>query len=270
MESNILALALKGNSETSAQTSVTIESKDAKTVLYVTEVDKNGTPVEGKAGFRYSVKVDGSKAEVTAGKEASVVITNASLNRGYYEYGELIVTKKLLGADGKPKNSDEVFYAGIFDDPEYTTLSDHAEYNILELALNGNSEVSQTVQVGIDTVDSTTTLYVTEVDENGNPVKGAAGFAYEVGVDSTKVEMTAERSESAVVITNKEITETETETETKKQTESETQKTTKPTGDVKTGDDTPIGSYAGLMAVAFAAFALLLVSEQKRRKTGRR
>ena len=91
------------------------------------------------------------------------------------------------------------------------------------------------------------------------PCAGAAGFKYEVSVDQTKVDLTAERSKAVVVITNKEVPETE----------SETQPTTKPTKGVKTGDDTPIGGYAGLMAIAFAAFALLVVSEQKRRKSGR-
>ena len=176
-----------------------------------------------------------------------------------YQHGELTVTKKLLGADGKPKNSNGVFYAGIFDDPEYTTLSDQVEYNVLELDLNGNAEASAMTKVDIAKKDSTVTLYVTEVDEEGNPIAGAAGFKYEVSVDQTKVDLTAERSKAVVVITNKEVPETE----------SETQPTTKPTKGVKTGDDTPIGGYAGLMAIAFAAFALLVVSEQKRRKSGR-
>ena len=125
--------------------------------------------------------------------------------------------------------------------------------------LNGNAEASAMTKVDIAKKDSTVTLYVTEVDEEGNPIAGAAGFKYEVSVDQTKVDLTAERSKAVVVITNKEVPETE----------SETQPTTKPTKGVKTGDDTPIGGYAGLMAIAFAAFALLVVSEQKRRKSGR-
>ena len=41
--------------------------------------------------------------------------------------------------------------------------------------------------VQIESLDSVTTLYVTEVDEDGNPVKGAPGFAYEVSADKTEV-----------------------------------------------------------------------------------
>ena len=261
VEENILTLALNGASEVTAQTKVKVDSADSVTTLYVTEVDADGNPVKKMAGFKYGVSVDKEEVEIAAGRDASVIITNVELPHNPYQHGELTVTKKLLGADGKPKNSNGVFYAGIFDDPEYTTLSDKVEYNILELDLNGNAEASAMTKVDIAEKDSTVTLYVTEVDEEGNPIAGAAGFKYEVSVDQTKVDLTAERSKAVVVITNKEVPETETE--------SETQPTTKPTKGVKTGDDTPIGGYAGLMAIAFAAFALLVVSEQKRRKSGR-
>ena len=261
VEENILTLALNGASEVTAQTKVKVDSADSVTTLYVTEVDADGNPVKKMAGFKYGVSVDKEEVEIAAGRGASVIITNVELPHNPYQHGELTVTKKLLGADGKPKNSNGVFYAGIFDDPEYTTLSDKAEYNILELDLNGNAEASAMTKVDIAEKDSTVTLYVTEVDEEGNPIAGAAGFKYEVSVDQTKVDLTVERSKAVVVITNKEVPETETE--------SETQPTTKPTKGVKTGDDTPIGGYAGLMAIAFAAFALLVVSEQKRRKSGR-
>ena len=259
VEENILTLALNGASEVTAQTKVKVDSADSVTTLYVTEVDVDGNPVKEMAGFKYGVSVDKEEVEIAAGREASVIITNVELPHNPYQHGELTVTKKLLGADGKPKNSNGVFYAGIFDDPEYTTLSDKVEYNVLELDLNGNAEASAMTKVDIARKDSTVTLYVTEVDEEGNPIAGAAGFKYEVSVDQTKVDLTAERSKAVVVITNKEVPETE----------SETQPTTKPTKGVKTGDDTPIGDYAGLMAIAFAAFALLVVSEQKRRKSGR-
>ena len=255
VEENILTLALNGASEVTAQTKVKVDSADSVTTLYVTEVDVDGNPVKGMAGFKYGVSVDKEEVEIAAGREASVIITNVELPHNPYQHGELTVTKKLLGADGKPKNSNGVFYAGIFDDPEYTTLSDKVEYNVLELDLNGNAEASAMTKVDIAKKDSTVTLYVTEVDEEGNPIAGAAGFKYEVSVDQTKVDLTAERSKAVVVITNKEVPETESETQ--------------PTKGVKTGDDTPIGGYAGLMAIAFAAFALLVVSEQKRRKSGR-
>ena len=255
VEENILTLALNGASEVTAQTKVKVDSADSVTTLYVTEVDVDGNPVKGMAGFKYGVSVDKEEVEIAAGREASVIITNVELPHNPYQHGELTVTKKLLGADGKPKNSNGVFYAGIFDDPEYTTLSDKVEYNVLELDLNGNAEASAMTKVDIAKKNSTVTLYVTEVDEEGNPIAGAAGFKYEVSVDQTKVDLTAERSKAVVVITNKEVPETESETQ--------------PTKGVKTGDDTPIGGYAGLMAIAFAAFALLVVSEQKRRKSGR-
>lgn len=55
---------------------------------------------------------------------------------------KLTITKKLLGTDGKAKNGDGKFYAGIFMDKDHTELADSntVSANIVELDLNDVSE----------------------------------------------------------------------------------------------------------------------------------
>lgn len=172
------------------------------------------------------------------------------LPEGFYMEGDLTITKKLLGSDGKAKKSDEVFYAGIFADKAHTVLSDQVSQNIVELALNGASEVSETVQAAI-TKGSALTLYVTEVDENGKPVAGSADFEYTVTVDKTSVTVDESHLEASVTITNREQeAETESETETAKS--------------VKTGDDTNLTLYLTLLMVSVLLMIFLLVFRKRR------
>ena len=175
----------------------------------------------------------------------------ATIPDGFYKEGILTITKKLLGSDKKAKNSNEVFYAGIFSDAAYTQLSGDVSENIVALDLAGGSEAEAEVFVAIAPGGSQT-LYVTEVDANGKPVAGAAGFKYTVQVDKTSVTLSEANAEAHVTITN-----TETETET----ESETKKTTS----VKTGDDTPIAPYMALMLASMAMLAAEFICRRKRR-----
>lgn len=187
----------------------------------------------------------------------------------FYIAGELTVTKKLLGADGRAKNGDGVFYAGIFADKEFTTLSGQVSENILTLDLTGGSSASAAVEVTIaDGVSQT--LYVTEVDQNGNPVIGSSGFEYEVSVDHTSVTVTRDNLDVSVTITNRETEAEESETEESETEEIETEKeseSTKTVNNVKnvqTGDDTPIVQYVIILLIAAMAIGFLVFRHRGR------
>ncbi|MFR7718370.1 MAG: Cna B-type domain-containing protein, partial [Lachnospiraceae bacterium] len=174
---------------------VTFDNLEAGRTYYAGECDADGNVMYSgvlEDGTVYTPVFTGTNGQVVTvekGENKVVYLDNQlqSWPHNFYAKGTLTVTKKLLGADGEAKDSDEVFYAGIFDDPEYTTLSERVEYNLLELDMSGGSETSMSTNVQIESLDSVTTLYVTEVDEDGNPVKGAPGFAYEVSADKTEV-----------------------------------------------------------------------------------
>lgn len=66
---------------------------------------------------------------------------------GFYKEGVLSITKLFKDKTGKAKNSDETFYAGIFDDEECTKLSENVAQNIIPLNLNGSSSVTAQIKV---------------------------------------------------------------------------------------------------------------------------
>ena len=237
---------------------VTFTNVEIGRTYYVGECDANGVNfvsgvMAGNVAYA-AIFANGNKATVTeTDGTATVYFENqfATIPDGFYKEGILTITKKLLGSDKKAKNSNEVFYAGIFYDAAYTQLSGDVSENIVALDLAGGSEAEAEVFVAIAPGGSQT-LYVTEVDANGKPVAGVAGFKYTVQVDKTSVTLSEANTEAHVTITN-----TETETET----ESETKKTTS----VKTGDDTPIAPYMALMFASMAMLAAEFICRRKRR-----
>ena len=123
------------------------------------------------------------------GAKSSITFENQFQRNGRMDstkIATLNVTKKLLGADGNALESDEIFYAGIFDDKECTTLSTRTEKNILTLDLAGGSTVSESTQAVV-IPDESFTLYVAETDAEGNLVGGTDGFRYAVTVENGNV-----------------------------------------------------------------------------------
>jgi cobalamin biosynthesis Mg chelatase CobN len=177
----------------------------------------------------------------------------------FYWQGEVVVTKKLVDADGNAAASDETFYAGIFSDPQFTILSDQVSSNILELSLNGTSEASATV-TAIIPESGTLRLYVTEVDASGTPVSSDADFEYAVSIDGSNVKLSEQNTSAVVTITNQQPADTETtDAPEQKQTTGTT------TTAVKTGDDTPMELYLILLAVSAVILVTAIVIRRRRK-----
>jgi pilin isopeptide linkage protein len=259
---------------------------------YLSETDENGTAIAQGTLLTGEIYVadytDGQKFTAQKDEAAELSFNNEffTLPSGFYLEGELTITKKYYGADGEAKDSDEVFYAGIYEDPDFTQPAENVSENVVALSLNGASEASTVVRVSMPD-SGTTTLYVTEVDETGTPVANAEDFQYTVSVDNPEVTLTTTEFAAEVVITNTELTPDETETEpeepdselttepeTEPETEPKTTLTTEPkttpatesetTKSVKTGDETPIETYVILLAAS--AVILLIAEERKRRR----
>ena len=220
---------------------------------------------------------DGNKTTVKEANGTTTVYFDnvfSSLPDGFYKQGKLTITKKLLGADGNAKKSNNVFYAGIFDDADYTQLSTQVSQNIVKLDLAGGSEVSQVIKIGLDE-SKAVTLYVTETDSNGKPVAGTSGFAYKVSVDGSTVTIDEANENANVTITN---TENPTTTTTKTTTEesgnqsesgssASSHSMSSSTKAPKTGDDTPIAMY---VIILIAAAALIVFGFEKRRRKNKK
>ena len=257
--------------QNAASGQATFDNLEIGRTYYVGECDADGNVIysgEVTGGTTYQARFTGTNGNTVVTREGEDIIVALDNqleiwpDDGFYTEGKLTVTKRLLNADGTAADSDEVFYAGIFADPEYTTLFDGAESNILTLDLAGGSEATASTQIVLPDLDSVVTLYVTEVDADGTPVAGAAGFVYEVDVDQTSVTLDTEHSEASVVITNTipEEEEEESESETEIETETETERETTP----RTGDDTPVMPLVSTLAVSGLAVLLLLVYKRRR------
>ncbi|MDO4647360.1 MAG: FctA domain-containing protein [Eubacteriales bacterium] len=259
--------------DSSAET-VTFENLEIGHTYYVQEVSESGElmPVGVIDNTAYTAEFDVSnEAEVTEEND-HVIIAFANqfteIPGEAYHKGKLNISKTVLGADGTAKPSDETFYAGIFADPEYTTLSDLVDQNIVALQMNGNSSVTAQVTAELHPGEGYH-FYITETDANGVPVENDATFAYEVEVVGAEQELViGETEEVSVSITNKEVevtvtpTPTETVTITPAPSGTVTPTPTTPNG-VKTGDDTPISFFMYLMLSALAMIVAVIIKKRR-------
>lgn len=283
--SEVKEIVFKNNSVSSVKfTDLEVNQK-----YYVAECDAEGKAQTKGAladGTVYQARFnDGNSVTVTEPNGTQTVyFDNVFVKKpdGFYEEGNLTITKKLVGADGNAKKGNETFYAGIFADENHTILSDKVSQNIVPLKLNDTSEVSSVIKVGLED-NETTTLYIAETDVNGKPVAGTSDFAYKVSVSATSVVFDSVNTAATVVITNTEPEKEKTteEKEEKEEPEKETtQKTTTSqktsqgssaqtksvtysTTSPKTGDDTPIALYVVLL---LAAAAVILTGIKKYNK----
>jgi hypothetical protein len=265
---------------------VTFDELLPDTVYYLGEADENGFKlvsgeIDGVIFYTDFIQGQAVTASTQEGA-ASLTFNNdfVTIPQHFYREGELTITKKLVDASGNAANASETFYAGIFADPQFKTLSDQVVTNIVALPLNGTSQASATVKAVLPE-SGTLNLYVTEVDANGTPVSQSTGFPYEVTVSGSEISLDVNNPSAAVTITNKgQQPQTTATTETTKATESEsesesetvqstaagsTEQTNAATTSVKTGDDTPMELYLILLA-ASAAIILLVITERRRRR----
>ena len=262
--SDVKALEFKNASSST----VTFTNLDLGRTYYVSETDVTGKAIDSgmtpdekvyvpvyPQGQAITVTEDGAKSSITFENQFS------EWPDGFYKIATLNVTKKLLGADGNALESDEIFYAGIFDDKECTTLSTRTEKNILTLDLAGGSTVSESTQAVV-IPDESFTLYVAETDAEGNLVGGTDGFRYAVTVENGNVLFDENNLNAEVTIINQKQPEA-TPTVTPEETITPTPTPGTSTG-VKTGDDTPIGFYMALFFVA--ALAIEETTRRRRKK----
>ena len=262
--SDVKALEFKNASSST----VTFTNLDLGRTYYVSETDVTGKAIDSgmtpdekvyvpvyPQGQAITVTEDGAKSSITFENQFS------EWPDGFYKIATLNVTKKLLGAEGNALESDEIFYAGIFDDKECTTLSTRTEKNILTLDLAGGSTVSESTQAVV-IPDESFTLYVVETDAEGNLVGGTDGFRYAVTVENGNVLFDENNLNAEVTIINQEQPEA-TPTVTPEETITPTPTPGTTTG-VKTGDDTPIGFYMALLFVA--ALAIEETTRRRRKK----
>ena len=260
MVSEIKAVEFKNASSSTVE----FTGLDVGRTYYVSEVDQEGEIISAGVvnDVIFTAEFENGNEAVVSEEGGRTIVTFDNefmeIPDGFYKEAEITITKVLLGKDGEVKNSDQVFYAGIFDDPNFENLSQNVEANIIALDLAGGSSVSETITVGVLPGESYE-LYITEVDENGVPVSRDAVYKYIVSQDTEQVVLSEESLRASVTITNKEK-EVAAPTPTITPTPQPEQKT-----GVKTGDDTPIDVYVMLLGAAI--LAVFAVVRKRREET---
>ena len=199
----ILPIVLNGESEGSVTAFVPLGEEGSDVTYYVREVDANGKVINNDSGFDYNVNVSPSSVTVNKDTKGNVTITNSFGDIGYYYDGQLTINKKVLGANGKAKKVQDVFYAGVYTDKGCKKPLKDEDGNdlIVPLVLADESSTSTTVTAPLGEKGKSVTYYVKEVDENGKDVKNSKTFEYKVSIDKTSVSVSAQGG--STTITNK-------------------------------------------------------------------
>ena len=111
------------------------------------------------------------------------------------------ITKKVQNSSGAATNVNATFYAAVFTDPQFTNRFG----DVVELKLNGTSQVTVSVTVEAPADGSSRSYYVTETDKNGNVITGGESFGYQIGIEGSMVTVSGSAPTGSVTITNKQI-----------------------------------------------------------------
>ena len=239
---------------------------------YVFELDENGNPmaandtieVESGKTFYYNVtdeNGDESNEAVISQEDSTETVSYVN---NYYYYipdgrslrGYISIKKKVL-VDGIESTVPDTFYAGIFK-----TEEDGTRTLVDKVQLKQNGSVSVEVSFEADTEPDSVTYTVMETDKDGKPVDKSS-FPYEVSGEEDIVLNKNENYKNEMEITNSLTTKPDPSVTPSQRTTTtpapgnnytpgggnnpggSTQRTS-----VKTGDDTPVGVWVGLLAAA--------------------
>ena len=246
------------------------ESKDFEVQYEVKEEDRlSGIVTNIATATVEKTNPEDPDVPVTPGQKEDLI--DPEIPDGFYYVHKIKITKNVVDADGNAKNSNATFYAGIFTDADFTTLATNVSQNIVPLEMAGGSETSAEVELSILKTESAT-IYITEVDAEGNPVDYDENFAYDVSIDNEEITLDAENQNATVTIVNAEI-EPEQVTPTPTQDENDATPTPAPEDKgtqkkgVKTGDDTPIGQFGFLLMCSVACVTLIIGKRKKEKRS---
>lgn len=235
-------------------------------------MDENGNPiaenntieVESGKTFYYNVtNENGDESNEAVISQEDSTETVSYVNNYYYYIpdgrslrGYISIKKKVL-VDGIESTVPDTFYAGIFK-----TEEDGTRTLVDKVQLKQNGSVSVEVSFEADTEPESVTYTVMETDKDGRPVDKSS-FPYEVSGEEDIVLNKNENYKNDMEITNSLTTKPDPSVTPSPRTTTtpapgnnytpgggnnpggSTQRTS-----VKTGDDTPVGVWAGLLAAA--------------------
>ena len=263
----IVPLGLADTSTVSVRRRILL-SGDEDMTYYIAEVDAQGNRVDDT--FAYKVSIDQPALTITRGDDRQVTITNQVRDSKVTLY----LTKKVYKGTAQ-QTVNETFYAGLFKDAAFT----QAYTKPIALNLNGKSELTLKLSLNLGNA-SNATIYVAEVDANGNVIKNEQSFGYEIKVINSTAAFTEDRREIQSIILNSVYgTVTDDDWNTILHEDGNDSPnggggyitgngiaSPDAAGNVQTGDETPVALYIGLMAAALLVLAAILIWRMLRKR----
>ncbi|MCD7765403.1 MAG: prealbumin-like fold domain-containing protein, partial [Lachnospiraceae bacterium] len=262
----IVKMSLSNASSVTVRRRILLSGENSMT-YYIAEVDSSGTRITDSSTFSYVVSVDKPTVTISKGSTQSVTVTNKLKASKVTLY----LTKRVYEGTTQ-KAVSETFYVGLFKDEDLTELYadpiamtlDNASEKTLKLTLNLGSA-------------SGVTIYIAEVDKDGNVITDQRSFGYQIKVVNATAAFTQDNLSIQTVLLNSVYGTTSSDdwdtilnstssdllSDTSSYTVSDNGSVSGETTSVETGDNTPLFGYVLLMG---AAFLVLAMSARRRRR----
>ncbi len=253
----IVKMSLSNASSATVRRRILLSGENSMT-YYIAEVDANGSRITDDSTFSYVVSVDKPAVTISKGSTQSVTVTNKLKASKVTLY----LTKRVYEGTTQ-KAVSETFYVGLFKDADLTELYadpiamtlDNASEKTLKLTLNLGSA-------------SGATIYIAEVDKDGNVITDQRSFGYQIKVVNATAAFTQDNLSVQTILLNSvygttssddwdtilNSTSSELLTDTDSYTVDDNGSVSGETTSVQTGDDTPLFGYIVLMGAALAVF----------------
>jgi hypothetical protein len=267
---NIISVALDNKSSASVKQRIllpgTTDEAYKDITYYFAEVDSKGNRLTDSSDFEYNISIDTPQLTLTKGDVKTVTVTNQKKSDSKVT---LTLTKKVYEGSS-PKNVTETFYAGLFKDSSFT----QAYTKPIALNLKNKSSITLKLTLNLGTASSAT-IYVAEVDSQGNVITDQQGFGYEIMMDNSTAAFTQGGQNITTTLINSVygtstsddwndiVSQNNLGTNDSLSANGEASAGTT-AGDVQTGDTTPIGMYLLLMLAAAIGFGGTIVIRRRR------
>jgi len=243
-------------------------SGESDMTYYIAEVDANGNRITDSSDFSYVVTVDSPEVTISKGSDVTVTLTN----KVKATKATLYLTKRVY--DGTTLTAvSETFYVGLFKDADMTEL--YADP--IAMTLNNASELTLKLTLNLGTT-SGVTVYIAEVDEDGNVITNQREFGYQIKIVNATAAFTQDNLEIQTVLLNSVYGSTSTDdwdtiysstssdylSTGSSYTVDDNGSTTGTATSVETGDRTPLAAYVLLMSAAALAFGWSALRRRRR------
>ncbi len=251
----IVKMSLSNASSATVRRRILLSGENSMT-YYIAEVDASGNRITDDSTFSYVVSVDKPTVTISKGSTQSVTVTNKLKASKVTLY----ITKRVYEGTTQ-KAVSETFYAGLFKDAALTEL--YADP--IALTLDNASEKTLKLTLNIGTA-SGVTIYVAEVDKDGNVITDQRSFGYQIKVVNATAAFTQDNLSIQTILLNSVYGSTSSDdwdsilnstsadllTDTSSYTVDDNGSVSGETTSVQTGDDTPLFGYMLLMGASLA------------------